>query len=92
MMAIKIILSYLKGIGGYGLWYKLRGNLDLKVFNDVDQAGNLDDRKSTGGGAFFLGKGQYLGQTKGKNYTSQSTTKAEHVAIVVNFSNIVWFK
>ena len=56
MMAIKIILRYLKGTNDYVFWYKLGGNLDLKVFTDVDWAGSIDDRKSTSGGAFFLGK------------------------------------
>ena len=54
MMAIKRILRYLKGIEDYGLWYKLGGNLDLKVFIGVDWAENLDDKKSTSGEAFFL--------------------------------------
>ena len=56
MIAIKRILGYLKGTKDYGLWYKFGGNLDLKVFTDADWVGNLDDRKSTSGGAFFLGK------------------------------------
>ena len=56
MMAIKRILRYLKGTEDYGLWYKLGGNLDLKVFTDVDWVGNLDDIKNKSGGAFFLGK------------------------------------
>ena len=56
MTAIKRILRYLKGTGDYGLWYKLGRNMDLKVFTDANWAGNLDDRKSTSGGAFFLSK------------------------------------
>ena len=44
-MAIKRILRYLKGTEDYGLWYKIGGNLDIKVFTDVDWAGNLDNRK-----------------------------------------------
>ena len=55
-MAIRRILRYLKGTEDYGLWYKLGGNLDLKVFTDADWAENLDVRKSTSGRAFFLGK------------------------------------
>ena len=35
---------------------KKEGNLDLKTFIDVDWVGSVDDRKSRGGGAFFLGK------------------------------------
>ena len=42
MMAIKRILRYLKGTEDYGLWYKLGGNLDLKVFIDANWAGNID--------------------------------------------------
>ena len=34
--AVKRILRYLKGTEDYGLWYKLGGNLDLKVFTDAD--------------------------------------------------------
>ena len=92
MMAIKRILRYLKGTEDYGLWYKLGGNMDLKVFIDVDWTGNLDDRKSTSSGAFFLGKRLVSWTSKKKNYTSQSTTEAEYVVAVVNCSNIVWFK
>ena len=47
MIAIKIIMRYLKGTNDYGLWYKLRGNLDLKVFTNADWVGSLDDRKRT---------------------------------------------
>ena len=32
------------------------GNLDLNLFTNVDWAGSIDDKKSTSGGAFFLGK------------------------------------
>ena len=55
-MAMKIILRYLKGTKDYRLWYEFGGNLDLKVFTNADWAGNLDDIKSTSGGALFLGK------------------------------------
>ena len=54
-MVVKRILRYLKRTEDYGLWYKLGGNLDFKVFIDVDLAGNIDDRKSTSGGELFLG-------------------------------------
>ena len=55
-MVVKRILRYLKRTKDYGLWYKLGGNLDLKVFIDVDWVGNIDDRKSTSEDAFFLCK------------------------------------
>jgi hypothetical protein len=36
MMEIKRIMRYLKGTEDYRLWYKIGGNLGLKVFTDVD--------------------------------------------------------
>ena len=85
-------MRYLKGTEEYGLWYKFGGNLDLKVFTNVDWAGNLDDRKSTSGGAFFLGKRLVSWTSKKQNCTSQSTIEVEYVVAAVNYSNIVWFK
>ena len=92
MMEIKRILRYLKGTEDYGLWYKLGGILYLKVFTNVDWARNLADRKSTSGGAFFLGKRLVSWTSKKQSCTYQSTAKAEYVAVVVNCSNIVWSK
>ena len=92
MTVVKRILRYLKGAKDYGFWYKLGRNLDLKVFTDAYWAGNIDDKKSTSGGAFFLGKRLVSWTSKKQNYTPQSTVEVEYVAAVVNYSNIVWFK
>ena len=92
MMVVKRILRHLKGTEDYGLWSKLGGNLDLKVFTNADWVGNLDVRKSTSGGAFFLGKRLVSWTSKKQNNTSQSTVEAEYVAATVNCSNIVWFR
>ena len=56
LIEIKRIMRYLKWTKGYGLWYKKGGNFDLKTFTDVDWERSVDDRNSTSGGAFFLGK------------------------------------
>ena len=91
-MAIKRIMRYLKGTEEYSLWYKIGGNLDLKVFTDVDWAGIIDDKKSTSGGAFFLDKRLVSWTRKRQNCISQSTLEAGYVATIINCSNIVWFK
>ena len=49
MMAIKIIMRYLKGTKDFGLLYNLGGNLDLKVFIDADWVGSQTNRRSTSG-------------------------------------------
>ncbi len=56
MMAVKRILRYLKGIEEYGLYNKKNDKFELRVYIDADWADNVDDQKSTSGGAFFLGK------------------------------------
>lgn len=53
--AVKRILCYVKGTLNYGLIFaKGRGNYLLTGYLDSDLAGNIDDRKSTGGMAFYL--------------------------------------
>ena len=56
---------------------------------DVDWAGSVDDRKSTSGGAFFLGKRLVSWKRKKQNCISQSIPEVDYVATVVNCSNIV---
>ena len=82
MMIVKRILRYLKGTKDYGLWYKLGGNLDLKVFTNVDWVGNIDEKMSTSGGAFFLGKRLVPWTSEKKNCTSQSTIEAKYVCSI----------
>ena len=56
LMAIKRIMRYLKGIEEYGLYYKKNEKFELRAYTDANWARNIDDRKSTSGGAFFLGR------------------------------------
>ena len=44
MTALKRIIKYVKTIAEFGVWY-----------SDADWAGNVDDRKSTSGGCFYVG-------------------------------------
>ena len=52
--ATKRIFKYLKGTSDYGIWYDRLSDFTLCAYNDVDWAGNMDDRKSTSGGKNFL--------------------------------------
>ena len=55
VIAVKIILRYLKGTMQYGLWYSKGNEFSLKEFTDADWEGSIVDRKSTSGGTFYLG-------------------------------------
>ena len=85
-------MRYLKGTNEYGFYYKKNKNFELKVYKNVDWVGSLDDRKSTSGGAFFLGERLVSLISKKKKYISQSTAKVEYVIATVNCSNVVWLK
>ena len=53
-MVVKRIMRYLKGTEEFVLYYRRIKFFEIRAYTDVDWAGNIDDRKSTGGGAFFL--------------------------------------
>lgn len=92
MIATKRIFRYLKGTIDYGLWYPYVGNFDLKVYIDVDWAGNVDDKKSTTGGAFFLGGILVSWSSKKQSYISQSKIEDEYVASYMNYTQVIWMK
>ena len=56
LLAIKRIFRYLQGTARYGLWYLKEKYFTLTTYIDADWASCVDDRKSTSGGAFYLGE------------------------------------
>ncbi|XP_019157184.1 PREDICTED: uncharacterized protein LOC109153775 [Ipomoea nil] len=56
LIAAKRILKYVRGTIKYGIWYSKESELSVTGYCDADWAGNIDDRKSTSGGCFFVGK------------------------------------
>ena len=49
-------MRHLKGIEDYGLYYKKNNKFELRVYTYPNYARNIDDKRSTSGGVFFLGK------------------------------------
>ena len=89
LVAIKRIFKYLKGTMTYGLWYPRNQNLQLTTYLDVDWENCWDERKSTNGGAFFLGDSLVAWLTKKQGSISLSTIEYEYIAtppIVHKFS------
>jgi hypothetical protein len=76
MLTVKRIFRYLKGTMNYGLWYPRNQNFQLSVYSDVNWVNCVDERKSTSGGAFFLGYSLVAWLSKNQCSISLSTTES----------------
>jgi hypothetical protein len=90
LVAVKRIFKYLKGTMTYGLWYPRNQNFQLIAYSDADWANCVDERKSTSGGAFFLGDSLVAWLSKKKGSISLSTTEAEYIAAATCCTQILW--
>jgi hypothetical protein len=85
VQVVKRIFKYLKGTLDFGLWYSRGEYFTLTTYTDADWEDNVDDKKSTSGGAFFLGNNLVSWLRKKQSSVSLSTTKSsilqqQHVA------------
>jgi hypothetical protein len=74
----------------YGMWYPRNQNFQLTTYSDADWANCVDERKSTSGGAFFLGDSLVAWLSKKQGSISLSTTKAEYIVDVTCCTQILW--
>lgn len=92
MIAVKRILRYLKGTMELGLNYSRSKRAELTAFSDADWAGDIDERKSTSGGAFFLGENLVAWHSKKQESVSLSTAEAEYIAASATCTQVLWMK
>ena len=59
-----------------------RGRISHSTFSNVDWAWCVDDRKSTNGGAFYLGDNLIGWHNKKQESMSLSIAKAEYIATI----------
>eukprot|EP00253_Pinus_taeda_P001482 PITA_01482 len=90
LQAIKRILKYLQGTQNFGLWYPRDIDLTLHAYTDADWARSVDDRKSTNGGAFYMGFRLVSWFSKKQSSISLSTVEAEYVAIASCCTQLLW--
>ena len=76
VQVVKRIFMYLKGTVNLRLWHPSKKTFSLKAYSDADWVGCVDDRKSTSGGAFFLGESLVAWTSKEHTSISLSTTEA----------------
>lgn len=91
--AVKRILRYVKGTMEYGLVYSRgAGNYLLSGFSDSDLAGNIDDRKSTGGMVFYLDESLITWVSQKQRCVALSSCEAEFMAATAAACQGVWLR
>ena len=83
LLAVKRILRYVVETRGWGVRYcagREKVKLKLVGYSDNDMAGDVDDRKSTGGMIYFLSGGAIYWQSTKQKVVVLSSCEAEYIA------------
>lgn len=90
--AVKRILRYLKGTQDVGLKISKSSSTIISAFSDADWAGCVDDRRSTGGFAVFLGSNLVSWSARKQATVSRSSTEAEYKALANAAAELMWVR
>ena len=90
--AVKRILRYVKNTINTGLAFSKSSSTLLSAFSDADWAGCIDDRRSTGGFAVFLGSNLVSSSARKQATVSRSSTEAEYKALANATAEVMWIQ
>ncbi|KAK6131685.1 hypothetical protein DH2020_034592 [Rehmannia glutinosa] len=92
LKAVKRIIRYINGTTELGILYSSDTTTNLVGFSDADWAGDVDDRKSTTGGCFYLGNNLVSWYSKKQNCVSLFTAESEYIALGSCCSQMLWMR
>ncbi|WMV09073.1 hypothetical protein MTR67_002458 [Solanum verrucosum] len=91
--AMKRILRYLKHTPQLHIHIPRSSHCLLQAFTDSDWAGSLDDRKSTGGYAIFMGAALVSWSSKKQRIVARSSTdQSEYKALIDAAAELTWIQ
>ena len=70
IIAFKRTIKYVTLTSNYGIWYDKDSNDVLAGYSNANWVGNVDDRKSTSSGCFYLGNNLVSWMSKKQNSIS----------------------
>ncbi|KAI3739728.1 hypothetical protein L2E82_30139 [Cichorium intybus] len=93
LQAVKAILRYVKGTLDFGLTY-VKGEKEVKIvgFTDSDLANDINDRKSTGGMAFYVNENLITWASQKQKCVALSSCEAEFMAATLAACQGVWLR
>jgi hypothetical protein len=89
---VKHILRHLQGICDLGVKICKSSSLLLSAFSHINWVGNVDDRRSIGGYAIFLGPNLLTWSAHKQATVSHSSIKAEYKALANATAELIWIQ
>ena len=92
LTVVKKIIKYVSGTCDFWFVLQQESNVSLVGYSDADQASNVDDRKNTTGGCYYVRTNLVAWISKKQNSFSLSTAEAKYITTGGCCSQLLWMK